>query len=62
MARDPQRIDTIINWLREEWHRYPDQRLGQLIANSAPRNIRAQSGALFQLEDSYWTEMIREAS
>ena len=31
--RDPARIDRMLSQLRELWHRYPDQRLGQLIVN-----------------------------
>jgi hypothetical protein len=31
--RDPQRIDPMIDALRELWHRHPDYRLGQLVVN-----------------------------
>jgi hypothetical protein len=31
--RDPQRIDPLIDALRELWHRHPDYRLTQLIVN-----------------------------
>jgi hypothetical protein len=33
--RDPQRIDRIIEVLREAWHRFPDLRLNQLIINAS---------------------------
>ncbi len=29
--RDPNRIDYILDQLREQWRRHPDYRLGQLI-------------------------------
>jgi hypothetical protein len=31
--REPERIDRITNRLNELWHKHPDQRLGQLLAN-----------------------------
>ena len=31
--RDPNRIDTIIEAVKEEWKKEPDWRLGQLIVN-----------------------------
>ena len=34
--RDPKRIDTILARLGEVWKKYPDLRLGQLIANLGP--------------------------
>lgn len=33
--RDPNRIDRIIELLRQAWHRNPDWRLNQLIINAA---------------------------
>ena len=36
--RDPARIDRIIGRLRFLWKLHPDQRLGQLVANLAPRD------------------------
>ena len=32
--RDPDRIDRILDLLREVWARHPDLRLGQLIVNA----------------------------
>lgn len=34
MSRPVERIDVVINTLREYWMRHPDQRLGQLLLNS----------------------------
>lgn len=31
--RDIERIDRIIEKLREHWHAWPDQRLGQVVSN-----------------------------
>jgi hypothetical protein len=31
--RDPERIDRMIEHLRQLWHAHPDQRLGQLLCN-----------------------------
>lgn len=31
--RDPKRIDRILELIRQEWEKYPDQRLGQLLEN-----------------------------
>lgn len=33
--RDPERIDRILNLIREIWQEYPDLRLGQLLSNFA---------------------------
>jgi hypothetical protein len=32
--RDPKRIDRILNKIRDEWHKYPDQRLWQILMNA----------------------------
>lgn len=32
--RDPARIERILDLIGAEWHKYPDQRLGQLIENA----------------------------
>lgn len=33
--RDKDRIDRMVETLRQTWHKYPDMRLGQLV-NNAP--------------------------
>lgn len=49
--RDPERIDLMTEELRKAWHKYPDWRLGQLIANA----VRAETGVVncdpFFIED-----------
>lgn len=37
MARDPARIDKVIELLRNYWHQYPDLRLGQIVSNCSQR-------------------------
>ena len=43
MARDPVRIDRIINLLRVYWHAHPDLRLGQIVVNLTPLQLRSES-------------------
>jgi hypothetical protein len=53
--RDPQRIDRILELLREVWKIYPDYRLGQLISNllgPGPHDV-------FFLEDDEMEELLR---
>ncbi|HET9893200.1 MAG TPA: hypothetical protein VFQ42_22170 [Mycobacterium sp.] len=48
MSRDPARIDRMCDLLRQLWHKHPDQRMGQLVANVTDFNDFAQ---LFNIED-----------
>lgn len=52
MARDPKRIDEVLNRLKRLWVTYPDLRLGQLIVNIT-YNLDDPNAAndLFYLED-----------
>jgi hypothetical protein len=56
--RDPNRIDRVLRKLGRIWHRFPDQRLGQLLENyvffDGERGDRT-SVALFH-QDDYLTE------
>jgi len=45
--RDPNRIELLLNKIREVWEKHPDLRLGQLISNQAPQ---ARWG-VFYIED-----------
>lgn len=54
--RDPNRIDVIIEALRDCWKQYPDQRLGQLIYNLNKSTNRD----VFFPEDDKWLEWIEE--
>lgn len=52
--RDPQRIDRIINKLRDYWKIYPDLRFNQLIDNILCKN----KIDTFYLEDDEFEQMI----
>lgn len=54
--RDPNRIDTIIEAVKEEWKQEPDWRLGQLIVN-----ISRAAGCSdpFFMEDDWLMQVIR---
>ena len=52
--RNPDRIDRIIEELRQEWHRQPDSRLCQLVSNTVglgPQDI-------FYVEDSTFEQRL----
>ncbi|HTR71885.1 MAG TPA: hypothetical protein VMH41_16870 [Mycobacteriales bacterium] len=40
MVRDLDRIDRIVDLLREAWHANPDWRLGQLVSNSLGAGVQ----------------------
>lgn len=50
MPRDPERIDRIVDKLREVWHTVPDWRLGQLVSNL----IGPGRQDVFYREDDEW--------
>lgn len=52
--RDPDRIDRMVELLRQAWHASPDLRLTQLVINTADKNH--DCGPVFYFED---TEMER---
>jgi len=54
--RNPNRIDEIIEALRDCWKQYPDLRLGQLIYNLNKSGNRD----VFFPEDDKWLQWIRE--
>jgi uncharacterized protein YihD (DUF1040 family) len=58
MSRDPQRIDEILTWLRGEWEKDPDIRLGQLLHNNSWGQIKDLHD-LFYIEDSVWLRKAR---
>jgi len=55
--RDPNRINEIIEALRDCWKKYPDLRLGQLIYNLNKSGNRD----VFFPEDDKWLKWIKEA-
>ena len=44
--RDPNRIDKVLDEIKEIWKKYPDLRLGQLLCNVL------QDPALYYVEDN----------
>ena len=55
--RDPNRIDPILDEIREIWKRHPDLRLGQLILNA--RLGEDHAPRLYNLEDDRLIERLR---
>jgi len=56
--RDPERIDVIINKLRQVWKTYPDLRLCQLVVN-----VLTQSSEMtdpFYLEDDKFFDILNK--
>jgi len=55
--RDPNRIDEVLEALREYWVAHPDMRLGQILVNL----IRAKFAAdIFYVEDDTLLERLKE--
>ncbi|CAM3956142.1 DUF1040 family protein [Ectopseudomonas alcaliphila] len=48
--RDPERIDDMLDLIREVWQSNPDLRLGQLIVNAA-RMHEPATEKIFHIED-----------
>lgn len=65
--RDPERIDRIVDLLRERWHQEPDMRLGQLLEVSLRRTVGQEPGSshgishcIFHIEDTETEAALRE--
>jgi hypothetical protein len=56
--RDPARIDTILEQLREVWMLNPDLRLGQLVYNAA-RMRDPNLADVFNIEDEALSKGLR---
>ena len=59
--RDPKRIPDILDKLSALWEKYPDLRLGQLIANAHNCSPSRQCD-IFYLEDDLLVEGLDELS
>lgn len=60
MSRPPDRIEPMLQPLRELWLKHPDQRLGQLVAN-AGRDKAGFTRDLFNVEDDdLWDGLQRD--
>ena len=57
--RDPKRIDSILNQLREVWEQVPDWRLGQLIVNAVEPKEPTE---IFAVEDSRLQHLLARLS
>lgn len=57
--RDPKRIDRIVEQIRELWKKYPDMRLGQMMAFIKSLNEGPMDG--FYVEDHEWEVLLRQA-
>ena len=53
--RDPGRIPKVLEVLSKTWHKYPDQRLCQIISNAIPSGIDG-----FYLEDDDLVNILKE--
>ena len=47
--RDPQRIDRMVELLREAWHLFPDERLTQLVINAT--DTHHDCGPVYYMDD-----------
>jgi hypothetical protein len=56
MARDPKRIDEILNRLKRLWLCYPDLRFGQLVSNIISGKPQPQ----FYIEDDEFVTAIED--
>lgn len=54
--RDPDRIDEFCNQLAKTWHRFPDWRFGQLIANIF---YISENPSFFYMEDDRAFEFLK---
>ena len=54
--RDPKRIETVLNVLRNVWYKYPDLRLGQLLDNISSEQARD----IYYIEDEEWIELLKQ--
>ena len=52
--RDPERIDVILQEIRDIWHKYPDMRLGQLIGNVL------EGPSLYYVEDDSLVKALKD--
>jgi len=57
--RDPDRIPLILEKVRELWEKYPDLRLGQLIANAHNCSPNRKCD-IFYIEDDLLTQGLEE--
>lgn len=57
MARDPERIETVLEELEDYWSEHPDLRLGQILSNISQEKGYKDA---FYIEDDELVEELRE--
>ena len=63
--RDPERIDRVIEALRQAWHRHPDWRLNQLLINASDvpydcdKPYECGLGLVYYIEDALMEKRLR---
>jgi uncharacterized protein YihD (DUF1040 family) len=63
--RDPDRIDRVIELLRQAWHRHPDWRLNQLLINACDVPYHCDKpnesglGLVYYIEDDVMERRLR---
>ena len=55
--RDPERIDRILEKLREMWHRHPDLRLCQLVEDTVA-DVSERGHCIFYVEDDRFEDSL----
>ena len=58
MARDPERIISILSKVHEVWNRWPDMRFGQLLI---ALDVAHEGTDIFYIEDDVMEEKIDKA-
>jgi hypothetical protein len=59
-VRDPERIDRMVELLRDVWSRVPDWRLTQLVINAS--DTQHNCGPVFYLEDDEFERRLQRLS
>ena len=60
--RDPERIDRVVEKLRQLWHKMPDQRLGQLLLNVHQFSDVDWGTGIWHVEDDIWEKTFEKIS
>ncbi len=60
MARNPERIDVFCEELKKMWHKYPDQRFGQLMTNFLGFVSFKTGKDIWFLEEPEMVELLKE--
>lgn len=64
--RDPERIDRMIELMRQAWHRFPDWRLNQLVINASDTSYDCDKphecglGLVYYIEDDVMEKKLKQ--